>query len=87
MLVPISPFDPATPANRRAWEALEGFTRPFLTVFGDRDPNTAGVERELQARIPGAAGQPHLVLEGIGHFLQEDAGEELGRLTAAFARS
>ena len=26
-------------------------------------------------RIPGAAGQPHVILEGGGHFLQEDIGE------------
>jgi len=26
--------------------------------------------------IPGAAGQPHVILEGGGHFLQEDLSEE-----------
>lgn len=86
LLVPISPFDPATADNRRAWESLASFPRPFLTIFSDRDPYTAGVEREFCARIPGAAGHPHVVLPGVGHFLQEDAGEELGERTVAFVR-
>jgi haloalkane dehalogenase len=56
-------------------------------VFGDADPFSAGAERFLQRKIPGAAGQPHRVLAGVGHFIQEDAGEELGRIAAAFARA
>jgi haloalkane dehalogenase len=39
----------------------------------------------FQRKVPGAAGQTHRVLAGVGHFIQEDAGEELGRITAAFA--
>jgi haloalkane dehalogenase len=86
MLVPSSPDDPASPANRRAWEVLERFDKPFLTVFGDSDPITRGADRALQARIPGAQGQPHVTLERAGHFLQEDAGDELGDLVAKFAK-
>ncbi len=36
-----------------------------------------GVEKILQASIPGAAGQPHQIIKDAGHFIQEDAGEEL----------
>jgi haloalkane dehalogenase len=82
MLVPTSPDDPAAPANRRAWEVLERWEKPFLTAFGDSDPITQGADRVLQAKIPGAKGQPHVTLAGAGHFLQEDAGEELGRVVA-----
>src|SRR5262249_2813887 len=42
-LVPIAPDDPAVPDNRRAWEALGRFGRPFLTAFTDGDPVTAGL--------------------------------------------
>jgi len=31
----------------------------------------------LQASIPGAADQPHKIISDAGHFIQEDAGEEL----------
>ena len=86
LLVPIAPDDPAVPANLAAWQSLERFERPFLTAFGDGDPITRGADRVLQARIPGAKGQPHTTLKDAGHFLQEDAGEELGDVVAAFVR-
>jgi len=85
-LVPITPDDPAAAANRAAWDALARFDRPFLTVFGDSDPMTRGVERALQKRIPGCQGQPHAILPGVAHFLQEDAGDEVGRQIVAFLR-
>jgi len=84
LLVPTTADDPAVPANLAAWQGLERFTRPFLTVFADGDPITRGADRVLQARIPGAAGQPHTTLQRSGHFLQEDAGEELGDILVAF---
>ncbi len=80
-LVPITPDDPAAEANRRAWESLRRFDRPFLCAFGDSDPVTAGADRALIERIPGAAGRPHVTLTGGGHFLQEDVGPELAAAT------
>src|SRR6478735_3139179 len=44
-LVPSTPDDPASDANRAAWEALERFERPVLCAFGDSDPITAGADR------------------------------------------
>ncbi len=77
-LVPISPRDPAAPANRAAWDALGRWQKPFLTVFSDRDPIMRGGERVFQQHVPGAAGQPHSTPHA-GHFLQEDAGPDLAR--------
>jgi len=37
-LVPTSPDDPAVPANRTAWEALGRWDKPFLALFGAKDP-------------------------------------------------
>jgi haloalkane dehalogenase len=34
--------------------------------------------------VPGAAGQDHTVIVGAGHYLQEDAGPELGDVIARF---
>jgi haloalkane dehalogenase len=86
MLVPATPEDPAAAANRRAWEVLERWDKPFLTLFGDQDPVTRGADTVLQAKIPGAQGQPHATLHA-GHFLQEDVGDELGRRVVDFIRS
>ena len=82
LLVPSSSDDPAAPANRAAWEVLSRWEKPFLTAFSDRDPITKGGERVFRERVPGTAGQPHATIEGGGHFLQEDKGEELARLIA-----
>jgi len=86
-LVPISPDDPAAPANRRAWSVLETFDKPFLTAFSDGDPITAGGDRQIQARIPGCQGQRHVTVAGAGHFLQEDKGPELAEVVIDFVRS
>ena len=83
-LVPTTPGDPAAEANRRAWEVLQKWQKPFLTAFSDSDPVTKGGERALQKLIPGAAGQPHVMLTGGGHFLQEDVGEELATIVVGF---
>ena len=74
-LVPTSPDDPEAPAQRRAWEVLQGFEAPLLTAFSDGDPVTAGGERVFHKLVPGAADQPHRTVEGGGHFLQEDQPE------------
>lgn len=77
-LVPVTPNNPATIANREAWETLSKWTKPFLTTFSNGDPITRGGDKLLQNHIPGAKGQPHLTLKG-GHFLQEDAGTEFAQ--------
>ncbi|HEY2677955.1 MAG TPA: haloalkane dehalogenase [Steroidobacteraceae bacterium] len=86
MLVPISPNDPAAPANRKAWETLRRYRNPFLTAFSDKDPITAGGDAVLQKLIPGCLGQPHTTIKNAGHFLQEDQGEELAQVIAKFMR-
>src|SRR4029077_4087543 len=75
-LVPITPNDPASEANRRAWDSLRDFKKPWLTAFSDKDPIMRGGDQVFQRDVPGAAGQPHTTIEGGGHFLQEDCGEE-----------
>jgi haloalkane dehalogenase len=84
LLVPTSPSDPAAEPNRRAWQVLSKFDKPFLTAFSDSDPITGGADRVLQEAIPGAEGRPHTTLAGGGHFLQEDVGEELARVLIDF---
>ncbi|MCA2219810.1 haloalkane dehalogenase [Nonomuraea aurantiaca] len=83
-LVPITPDDPAAPANRAAWQVLTTLDRPFLVAFSDGDPITGGMAPILKESMAGAAGHVHPVITGAGHFLQEDAGSELGRHIARF---
>ena len=83
-IVPTAPGDPAAPANRKAWEALRRWEKPFLTAFSDSDPIMHGGERIFQREVPGAQGQPHTIITGAGHFLQEDKGEELAALVNRF---
>jgi haloalkane dehalogenase len=83
-LVPIEPEDPAASANRSAWDVLSRFDKPFLTAFSDSDPITNGGERIFQEFVPGANGQLHATIQGGGHFLQEDCGEELAMAVVDF---
>jgi haloalkane dehalogenase len=83
-LVPVRPDDPASEANRAAWARLGEWTRPFLTAFSDSDPITGGMEAILVDHVPGARGLDHPTIANAGHFLQEDAGDELGRAIASF---
>src|SRR5579872_7381195 len=86
-LVPATPDDPASEANRAAWRRLAAWDKPFLVAFSDGDPITGAMGPILARTIPGAAGLEHPVITGAGHFLQEDAGERLGTVVADFIRA
>ena len=58
--------------------------KPFLIAFTDNDPITGAMAPILGRAIPGAAGLDHPMITNAGHFLQEDAGERLGRVIADF---
>ncbi|MCB0036398.1 MAG: haloalkane dehalogenase [Anaerolineales bacterium] len=83
-LVPSTPDNPASEANRQAWQSLMKFEKPFLTAFSDSDPITAGGDRFFQRMVPGAKGQPHTIIENGGHFLQEDKGPEFAQIVIDF---
>lgn len=85
--VPITPGDPQAANNRAAWAFFERWDKPLLTLFSSRDPVTRGGQAPWQKRVPGAQGQPHTIIRGAGHFLQEDKGPELAQAVAAFIRS
>ncbi|MGB1341838.1 MAG: haloalkane dehalogenase [Pseudomonadales bacterium] len=86
-LVPIIPDNPAIPANKAAWQVFERFDKPFITVFSDSDPVTRGGEKRWIAAVPGAQGQAHTLIEGAGHFLQDDASAALTEIVVSFMRS
>ncbi len=74
-LVPVTPTNPATEANRAAWKVLDKWKKPFLTTFSNGDPITRGGDKYMRERIPGSEGQKHQTLTG-GHFLQEDSPQQ-----------
>ena len=38
-------------------------------------------------RVPGCRDQKHVTIEGAGHFLQEDRGEQLAQVVTDFIHS
>jgi haloalkane dehalogenase len=86
-LVPTAADQTEARANGRAWQFLEQWDKPFLTLFGEGDPINHGADKIFQKRVPGAAGQPHQLLSGAGHFIQEDAPDALVEASVTFARS
>lgn len=84
LLVPTKPDNPAVPAVLKAWEVYKQWDKPFLTCFSDKDPITRGGDQMWQKLVPGAKSQPHVVIKGGGHFLQEDKGPEMARAVIDF---
>lgn len=84
LLVPTTPDDPETMANRAAWKSLVQFDKPFLVAYSDSDDITGAMAPVLKKVIPGAAGLDHPVIERGGHFVQEDAGAELAQVILRF---
>jgi haloalkane dehalogenase len=89
LLIPLQPDNPGVDQAKATWAYLARWEKPFLTVFGDQDQVAfkAGAHRAFIDRVPGAAGQPHRVLEGPSHFIQEDAPGELVEILDAFVRA
>jgi haloalkane dehalogenase len=86
-LIPLQAENPGVPLMLETWRQLVRWTKPFLTVFGDRDPISRGADATFQQRVPGAKGQPHVVLSPAHHFLQEDQPEAIAEHIHAFVRA
>jgi len=74
-LIPIRPDHTGAYDNRVAIETLKTLDVPVLLLCGDGDPNTRGAEKVLAAIFHNA--NPPITIKGAGHFIQEDAGEEV----------
>jgi pimeloyl-ACP methyl ester carboxylesterase len=76
LLVPIAPDDPGAAENRAAWTTLERWQKPCLLLWGPNDPVLGVAAAHVMAqRIPSA--QEPEIIDGAGHFLQEDRGEQI----------
>jgi haloalkane dehalogenase len=84
-LVPTDPQAPGAQAGRRVLEGLNGDQRPKLIIWGDSDPV---LPLETGRRLAAALGSEVAhVIQDASHFLQEDAGEQIGGLIADWLRS
>ena len=76
-LVPILPDDPMAPTMLRTAEFLTTWYRPALVMFSDGDQVLGPHQHWLRRLIPSAMDEPVITIEGAGHFLQENKGEEV----------
>ena len=86
-LVPARPDHPGAYDNRRAAAVLRELRLPVLPIWGDADPITKPWESQVRAFFAAATVAPTVWIKDAGHFLQEDAGEEIARAIAAWVRS
>lgn len=86
MLVPLSPQDPAAAPMLHVRNALREWEAPAYVLFSTEDPVfSPRTGQRLADLIPGAG--PLDTVDGAGHFLQEDRGEEVGRRIAGWLDS
>jgi haloalkane dehalogenase len=79
LLVPLRAEDANASALRKVAEELRGWDVPALVCWSDRDPVfTLDHGQAMADGLPGAHGRLSVV-EGAGHMLQEDAGEEIAK--------
>jgi len=76
-LVPITPEHEGVAENLAAWEVLDRWEKPLLTLWCPDDRVLGHLHKEFIERVPGAAGEPHQEFRPGGHFLQEDRGEDV----------
>ena len=84
-LIPLSPEAPGAKAGRRTFEALSEDRRPVLVLWGEQDRPLPVAVGEALARALGWPGPRRIA--GAGHYLQEDAGAEVGALIAEWLES
>jgi haloalkane dehalogenase len=80
LMLPTSPQMRGAAAGRRVLEALREDSRPKLFLWADSDPVIPFKVGERFAAALGA--DPPQAIANASHFLQEDAGEEIGRRIA-----
>ena len=79
-LVPTSTDDPAVPDNLAAWKVFKQWDKPLVCCFSDDDPVTTGGDKPFLKLVPGAQGQPHVMVKNAHHFFQEDGAPQLAQI-------
>jgi haloalkane dehalogenase len=80
LILPTDPEMPGAAAGQRVLDALRGDSRPKLMLWADSDPVLPLSTGERFAAVLGT--EIAHVIGGASHFLQEDAGPQIGALIA-----
>lgn len=83
-ILPTTPDAPGAAAGRAVASALAADDRPGLVLWGGDDPILPAAMGEQVAAALGYP--PPIVIPGASHFLQEDAGPEIGAIIADWLR-
>ncbi|HYB30686.1 MAG TPA: haloalkane dehalogenase [Solirubrobacteraceae bacterium] len=84
LIVPTSPQMEGAATGQRVLEALAADPRPKLIIWGEGDPILPIEAGWRFARAIGA--DIDHVIKGVGHYLQEDAGHQVGRMIASWLK-
>ena len=82
LMLPTAPDMPGAAAGKRVLEALRTDARPKLCLWADSDPIIPFKVGERFAAAVNA--EPPEKIENASHFLQEDAGEQIGKRIASW---
>jgi haloalkane dehalogenase len=85
-LVPTRTDHPGAYDNRRAAAVLRTLALPVLPIWGDADPITRPWEPTVRTLFASAQVADTVRIDDAGHFLQEDAGEEIARAIVDWTR-
>lgn len=78
LILPTTPEMPGAATGKRVADALRGDDRPALVLWADSDPV---LPFSVGERVSGELGfPPPRPIENASHFLQEDAGPEIGAI-------
>jgi len=87
LLVPITSDDTRAEEMQRVASELRSWHVPALVAWGDQDPVFTLEHGQAMADALPGAGSRVWVVEGAGHMLQEDKGEEIAERIVEWADS
>jgi haloalkane dehalogenase len=82
LMIPLTPDAPGAEAGQRVLEAMREDERPVLMLWADSDPILTVETGRRFAEAIGQDPEEMVIIENASHFLQEDAGEEIGQRIA-----
>lgn len=86
LIVPISADDAGAQEIKAARAKLAQWDKPALVMFSDNDPILGRAVGFFRRLLPTAKDQPEIVIQGAGHFLQEEKGADIAHYVHEFMK-
>ena len=86
-LVPMTPNDPGVERMKKARKVLAKWEKPAIVLFSDKDPIMKPAAKFFKNLIPTTKNAEKQIVKNAGHFLQEDAGEEIAERIDEFIKT